>query len=61
MLAVFVALNFGFTVTTLLALACYLVALADAVWGPWPSEDARRDREASAAGTHARELDKAQV
>jgi Spermine/spermidine synthase domain len=60
-LAVFVALNLGFTVTTLLALACYLVALADAVWGRWPGEDARRAGEASATQTRGRELDKAQV
>ena len=36
-LAVAVAITWGFAVVTLLALACYLVALADAVRGPWPA------------------------
>ena len=35
-LAIMVALNWGFTVCTLLGLACYLAALAHAVWGRWP-------------------------
>ena len=36
-LAVAVAITWGFAVVTLLALACYLVALADAVRGAWPA------------------------
>ena len=36
-LAVTVAIMFGFTVATLLALACYLGALAHAIWGRWPA------------------------
>jgi len=36
-LAVAVAITWGFAVVTLLALACYLVALVDAVRGPWPA------------------------
>jgi hypothetical protein len=35
-LAVAVAITWGFAVVTLLALACYLVALVDAARGPWP-------------------------
>jgi len=35
-LAITVAIMFGFTVATLLALACYLGALAHALWGRWP-------------------------
>jgi hypothetical protein len=38
-LGVFVAINWGYAVTTLLALACYLVALAHAVVGRWPRSD----------------------
>jgi hypothetical protein len=37
-LAVAVAVTAGFTVATLVSLGCYLVALAGAVWGPWPRE-----------------------
>ena len=33
-LAIFVAINFGFAVTTLVGLACYLGALAHALFGP---------------------------
>jgi hypothetical protein len=36
-LAVAVAITWGFAVVTLLALACYLVALVDVVRGPWPA------------------------
>jgi hypothetical protein len=35
-LAIMVALNWGFTATTLAGLVCYLAALAHAVWGRWP-------------------------
>jgi hypothetical protein len=35
-LAVAVAIAFGFTVATLVAFACYLVALANALLGSWP-------------------------
>jgi hypothetical protein len=37
-LAVAVAVTAGFTVATLVSLGCYLVALAGAVFGPWPDE-----------------------
>ncbi len=37
-LAVAVAVTAGFTVATLVSLGCYLVALAGAVFGPWPQE-----------------------
>ena len=43
-LAIMVALNWGFTVCTLVGLACYLAALAHAVRGRWP------EGEAEAAG-----------
>jgi hypothetical protein len=50
-LAVFVAINWGFTVTTLLAAACYAVAAAHAALGAWPDEQRRagpvREREAT--------------
>jgi Spermine/spermidine synthase domain len=36
---IFVAINWGYAVTTLVALACYLVALAHAVSGRWPRPD----------------------
>jgi len=36
-LAVFLALTFGFAITTLFALACYLGALAHALFARWPS------------------------
>jgi hypothetical protein len=36
-LAVAVAITWGFTVVMLLAVACYLVALADAARGAWPA------------------------
>jgi hypothetical protein len=38
-LAIAVAITWGFTATTLLALACYLGALAHAAFGWWPSGD----------------------
>ena len=41
-LAVTVAIMFGFTVATLLALACYLGALAHALWGRWPAAEGDR-------------------
>jgi hypothetical protein len=61
-LAIFVALNFGFTVTTLLALACYLVALAHAVRGRW-AEPAEVEGEPAPLplGRHGRKLDQAKV
>jgi hypothetical protein len=37
-LAIMVALNWGFTVTTLVGLAAYVGALAHAVRGRWPSD-----------------------
>ena len=50
-LAVFVAINFGFAITTLVALACYLAALAHAVVGEWPGAERepepRPDRESA--------------
>jgi hypothetical protein len=40
-LAIAVAITFGFAITTLVALACYLAALAHAAFGRWPdAEDA---------------------
>jgi hypothetical protein len=39
-LAITVAIMFGFTAATLLALACYLAALAHAAVGRWPSPEA---------------------
>jgi hypothetical protein len=50
-LAVFVAINWGFTVTTLLAAACYALAVAHAALGRWPDEPLAapppREREAT--------------
>ena len=37
-LAVFVAINWGFTAATLLAAACYALAAAHAALGRWPGE-----------------------
>ncbi len=37
-LAVAIAINFGFTIATLFAAACYLAALASAVRAAWPAE-----------------------
>ena len=37
-LAVFVAINWGFTITTLLAAVCYALAAAHAALGRWPGE-----------------------
>ena len=45
-LGVFIAIVAGFTVATLAALACYLVAIAHVVRGRWP-DDAPRRRGAS--------------
>jgi spermidine synthase len=39
-LAITVAIMFGFTAATLLALACYLVALGHALWARWPAGEA---------------------
>jgi hypothetical protein len=36
-LAVFIAIEWGFAVATLVSLACYLVALAHAALGRWPT------------------------
>jgi hypothetical protein len=36
-LAVFVAITWGYTVTTLAAAACYLVAMANVAFGRWPA------------------------
>jgi hypothetical protein len=49
-LAITVAIMFGFTVATLLALACYLGALGHALWGRWPGGES-----SSAAAPAARE------
>ncbi|HEY1636302.1 MAG TPA: hypothetical protein VGF64_16205 [Acidimicrobiales bacterium] len=38
-LAVFVAIVWGFAAAAILALVCYLVALADAAFGRWPPDD----------------------
>ena len=38
-LAIFVAISFGFAITTLVALACYLGALAHALFAPWPDAE----------------------
>jgi hypothetical protein len=62
-LSIAVAINAGFQITTLLALACYLGALADVLLGRWPdgrtaeleseaarpTHDARRERVAASA------------
>jgi hypothetical protein len=57
-LAVAVAISFGFTVATLVAFACYLAALANALLGSWPESggpgaeappEALRPAEADAA------------
>jgi hypothetical protein len=37
-LAAFVAINWGFAIATLVALGCYLVALADAALRTWPTQ-----------------------
>ena len=37
-LSVFIAINYGFKVTSLVACACYLLALAHAVFGRWPED-----------------------
>ena len=47
-LALLVAISWGFEATTLLALGCYLVALAHAVTGRWPPHTAAAN--AGAAG-----------
>jgi hypothetical protein len=36
-LGVFIAINWGFAVTTLVGLAFYLVAIAHAAFGRWPA------------------------
>jgi hypothetical protein len=52
-LAIFVAITFGFAITTLVALACYLGALAHALLAPWPdsespeAESRRAERQVS--------------
>ena len=46
-LAVAVAINFGFAVATLVALACYLGALAHALLGRWPRARPPRGRVAA--------------
>jgi hypothetical protein len=38
-LAVFVSIEWGFAVATLVSLACYLLALAHAAYGTWPVTD----------------------
>jgi len=43
-LATFIAINWGFATTTLVALACYLVALADAAFRAWPRAALTEDR-----------------
>jgi hypothetical protein len=54
-LAVAVAILWGFTATTLLAVACYLLALANVRIGRWPREEApspepAREHEPTAPG-----------
>lgn len=46
-LAIMVALNWGFTVTTLIGLVCYLAALAHALWGRWPEGSSEAETEAA--------------
>ena len=53
-LAVAVAISFGFTVTTLVAFGCYAVALASVVFGGWPAEDRAEERVEAAAPEPAR-------
>jgi hypothetical protein len=48
--ATFAAINWGFATTTLVALACYLVALADAALRRWP----QRSTAASRGGSRPR-------
>jgi hypothetical protein len=45
-LAIAVAINWGFEAATILALACYLVALVHAIAGRWPSGRAPSESEA---------------
>jgi hypothetical protein len=55
-LAVFVAITWGYAITTLAAAVCYLVAIADAAFGRWPSRRALRqldERDAAAQTTVA--------
>jgi hypothetical protein len=47
-LGVAVAISFGFTVTTLVALGCYVVALLSLVLGRWPQERAQAEPLAAA-------------
>ena len=53
-LAVAVAIAAGFTVATLVALACYLCALAHVVFGSWPEPRAGEEAAPSAAPSAAR-------
>ena len=48
-LAIMVALNWGFTVTTLVGLAAYVGALGHALWGRWPDDDGDAPAEAADA------------
>jgi hypothetical protein len=41
-LAILIAIIWGFTATTLVALACYVFALAHAIRGRWPEPQRRR-------------------
>ena len=52
-LAIAVALSWGFTATSLLALGCYLVALGHALLGRWPEEDAGEPAGSSGAEPEA--------
>lgn len=52
-LAVFIAIEWGFQVTTLAALACYLVALGHAALGRWPAPGASAGSEEPGAGDPA--------
>jgi hypothetical protein len=53
-LAVAVAISFGFTVTTLVALGCYAVALAHVLLGRWPADTRSEQRAGAAAAEPAR-------
>jgi hypothetical protein len=50
---VFIAINWGFAVTTLVALGFYMVAIAHAAFGRWP-DGAQPTGPTSAAGTSPR-------
>jgi hypothetical protein len=49
--ATFTAINWGFAATTVVALACYLIAVADAALRPWPSMASTDERPTAAVST----------